>query len=266
MDLPKLHTQQLPNGFSFDLIRVEAGSFFFGGSGHEIQLPTFYMAKYPVTQSFWQAVMGEESPAYFKGAHRPVECVSWYDAAAFCNALNEQCEFSSRYFADENFNNPLDYSSTRLIERLGKVIPVYIQGAQPGYQLPTESAWEYAAIGAQAQAQFEYAGGNNLDELGWYNKNSHNQNQSVGLKQPNELGIHDLSGNVWEWCEDQFQGKINQIPNDGSAWLKEKAGVSRIIRGGSWSYDAWNCRSSNRRSDHPADRESFVGFRVALLP
>lgn len=261
-----IHPQYLPNGASFDLIQVEGGSFFIDNSTHEIHVPTFYMAKYPVTQALWQAVMGEESPSYFKGANRPVERVSWYDAAAFCNALNGVCGFLPRYFADKAFTKALDYGMTQTMEEFGETIPVFTHPTNPGYRLPAESAWEYAATGAQPKAKYEFAGGNNLDEVGWYEANSHDQTQPVGIKLPNELGIHDLSGNVWEWCEDEWQSEISKIPGDGSAWQTRKHDVSRVFRGGSWFNFTRFCRSSSRFNSHPTLRDFYIGFRVVCSP
>ncbi|WP_373549157.1 formylglycine-generating enzyme family protein [Haliscomenobacter sp.] len=259
------HRQSLPNGTSFDLIRIKAGSFFIGNSDNEIQVPDFYLAKYPVTQALWLAVMGGENPAHFKGTNRPVEQVSWYDAAAFCNALNRLCDYPPRYFCDASFQKALDFSMT-LALNYGDSLPIFIHPENPGYRLPSESAWEYAATGASQRSLYDYAGGNTLDELGWYGENSHRQTQPVGLKLPNELGLYDLSGNVWEWCEDQYQSEESKIPADGTAWTHGDAGAYRVLRGGSWPFNARFCRSSLRDADHPASRNDSVGFRVMLFP
>jgi formylglycine-generating enzyme len=259
------YTQKLPNGTSFDLIPVKAGRFFWGNSDHEIHVPDFYMAKYPVTQSLWLTVMGGENPSFFKGTNRPIERVSWYDAAAFCNALNRLCNFPPRYFCDAKFQKVLDFSMTESLE-YGDSLPIFIHPENPGYRLPSESAWEYAVIGTQQRPLYDYAGGNTLDELGWYDENSHGQTQPTGLKLPNELGLHDLSGNVWEWCEDQYQTERSKIPSDGSAWLQGEPGALRMLRGGGWYYDAQYCRSSARFDARPASRGSDIGFRVLLFP
>jgi formylglycine-generating enzyme required for sulfatase activity len=262
---PTTYTQFLPSGFSFELIHVPAGSFYFGYSKHEITLPEFYLAQYPVTQELWLEVLGGENPAYFPGAKRPVECVSWYDAAAFCNVLNAQCGFLPRYFVDAECRQALDIQKTLPLS-YPDTLSVFVHLTKPGYRLPSEAAWEYAAIGARQRAQYEYAGGNQLDELAWYDQNSHGQTQPVGLKLPNELGIHDLSGNVWEWCEDQYQNRSEEIPLDGSATVNRADDVSRVIRGGCWYNLALYCRPSCRHDDHPALRGHGVGFRVVLVP
>ena len=265
MPTASTYTQKLPDGNSFDLIPVKAGSFFIANSNHEIHLPAFYMAKYPVTQALWLTVMGGENPARFKGLNRPIERVSWYDAAAFCNALNRLCKYPPRYFCDASFQKELDFSTTEPF-KWDDSIPIFIHPENPGYRLPSESAWEYAAISARQRALYEYAGGNTLDELGWYDENSHGQTQPVGLKMPNELGLHDLSGNVWKWCEDQYQPKKSRIPADGSAWTQGEPGAYRVLRGGSWFNNARHCRSSLRDFNLPAYRINGFGFRVVLVP
>lgn len=265
MPAASTYSQELPDGGSFDLIPVKAGNFFIGNTDHEIHVPDFWMAKYPVTQALWLTVMGGANPVYFEGMNRPVESVSWYNAAAFCNALNHLCNFPARYFCDASFQKELDFSTTEPL-KWDDSIPIFIHPENPGYRLPSESAWEYAAIGARQRALYEYASGNTLDELGWYNANSHGQTQPVGLKLPNELGLYDLSGNVWEWCEDQYQDKKSEIPADGSAWTQGETGAYRVLRGGCWGDRARDCRSSLRLSYLPAYRDNNFGFRVVLVP
>lgn len=255
------YTQTLPNGTSFDLIEVPAGSFFIGNTDHEIHLRAFCLAKYPVTQALWLAVMGGENPARFIGENRPVEQVSWYDAAVFCNALNALCGHQPRYFQDAAFRKALDGQKAVTNSKA-----VFLAPIEPGYRLPSEAEWEYAAIGAQKKTAYDYAGGNTLDELGWYRGNSHGQTQPVGLKLPNELGLYDLSGNVWEWCEDQYQGDGHKIPNDGHPWLKEISGANRVLRGGNWDFTERYCNPSDRFNNPPLFNNDFFGFRVVLFP
>jgi formylglycine-generating enzyme required for sulfatase activity len=260
-----IYTQTLPNGTSFDLIEVPAGSFYIGNTDHEIHLRAFCLGKFPVTQELWLAVMGGENPAGFIGDKRPIEAVSWYDAAAFCNALNAQCGYQPRYFQDAAFRQALDAQKAATI-KYPNSIEVFVNPDHQGYRLPSEAEWEYAAIGAQKKAAYEYGGGNRLDELGWYGENSHGQTQPVGLKLANELGLHDLSGNVWEWCEDKYQGDRQKIPKDGSPWLMEESGAGRVLRGGSWEDDAQFCRPSFRFTYDPSYRSDDYGFRVVFFP
>jgi formylglycine-generating enzyme required for sulfatase activity len=266
-----IYTQTLPNGTTFDLIEVPAGSFFIGGSDHEIHLRAFCIGKYPVTQALWLSVMGGENPAYFKGDNRPVEYVNWYDAAAFCNALNAQCGYQLKYFKDAAFHVALAQKAATIKYPNSMV---FVNPDHQGYRLPSEAEWEYAAIGAQKKAAYAYAGGKTLDELGWYNNNSHGQTQPVGLKLANRLGLHDLSGNVWEWCEDQYQRDGHKIPKDGSPWLKEYSGAGRVLRGGGWGDGTQYCRPSyrfdsdpsTRLNGYPVKQFSSFGFRVVFYP
>jgi formylglycine-generating enzyme len=260
-----IYTQTLPNGTIFDLIEVPAGSFYIGNTDHEIHLRAFCLGKYPVTQDLWLAVMGGENPARFIGDKRPVEQVSWFDAAAFCNALNVQCGYQLRYFQDAAFRQVLDAQKATTI-RYPNSMDVFVVPDHQGYRLPSEAEWEYAAIGAKKKAAYEYAGGNTLDELGWSRGNSHGQTQLVGLKLSNELGLHDLSGNVWEWSEDQYLGGSHKIPKDDSPWSKMEAGAGRVLCGGGWHEDAQYCRPSIWVGSTPSSRSDYFGFRIVLFP
>ncbi|MCB9267768.1 MAG: SUMF1/EgtB/PvdO family nonheme iron enzyme [Lewinellaceae bacterium] len=230
----------LPNGHAFEMIFVEGGAFMMGSDSgervwredpiHEVELDGFYIGKFSVTQALWKAVMGEDNnPSYFKGANRPVEQVSWEDTQAFFQKLNE------------------------------------LSGRQ--YRLPTEAEWEYAARGGNQSEGYEYAGSNKLKEVAWYEGNSHGETNIVGLKYPNELGIYDMSGNVWEWCQDWFsedyyeechkQGKVKNPRGPGQ-------GTGRVLRGGSWSFAPRGCRCTGRVNNGPRGRGRRHGFRMCL--
>lgn len=218
-----------------ELVLVPGGTFMMGSDDpgdldrekpvHAVTLPDFAIGKYPVTQTLWTAIMGD-NPAYFQGANRPVEQVSWEDAQRFLQKLN---------------------ADTRLA---------------PGqhFRLPSEAEWEYAARGGQQSGGHRYAGSNVLDEVGWYDVNSHGQTQPVGLKLPNELGLYDLSGNVLEWCADERHVIDWAHFPDGSAWVE-----LRGLRGGSWSRYAQFCRPSYRSGYNPTIRDNYVGLRVVLF-
>lgn len=233
-ELPFTHI--IPGVDSSELILVEGGTFMMGSNEydtqktiHKVTLPSFAMGKYPVTQGLWMVVM-EENPSRFIDPKRPVDQVSWQDTQVFFQKINQDVRLSP-----------------------GQV-----------FRLPTEAEWEYAAMGGNRSGGFRYAGGNKLDELGWYRDNSHNETKAVGLKLANELGLYDLSGNVSEWCADQWHGNYKGAPVDGSAWIDRKDTAGRVRRGGSWSSSTHGCRPSYRDGDHPADRDIFVGFRVVL--
>ncbi len=266
--------QRLPNGFQFDMVPVGPGTFRMGSEDEDAykdESPvhpviigySFYIGCHPVTQELWQAVMAGENPANFKGRRRPVEQVSWYDAAVFCNALNEQCGYAPPYFADPVCKQP--YGQTPSGYALPNEGPVYRDPAASGYRLPSEAEWEYAARGGPAGGSTRYAGGDVPDEVGWYFENSHGETKPVGLKLPNLLGLYDMSGNVWEWCEDQWHDTYNGAPDDGSAWVEPgKQGYNRVQRGGCWINNAQFCRSSFRYYFTPADRLTYIGFRLVL--
>ena len=238
--LTGLITEQiLPNGATFDLLLVEGGEFDMGGweenaskfekPVHRVTVSSFYLGIYPVTQSVWIAVM-DNNPSEFKGDRRPVEMVSWEDAKEFVRKLNDMT---------------------------GKL-----------YRLPSESEWEYAARGGVLLEVegYVYAGSDKLKQVGWYNENSDRETHEVGLKYPNELGLYDLSGNVWEWCQDQWHETYEGAPDDGSAWEDRDVGTYRVLRGGGWFYDSRSCRVAYRRYGGPAYRYGNFGFRLALGP
>ncbi len=238
LKLPFTHIH--PDIDTSELVLVPGGAFMMGREKyddekpiHKVTVPTLAIGKFPVTQELWTAVMGN-NPAYFIGPKRPVEQVSWKDTQLFLKKIN----LDSRLKPGQ------------------------------GFRLPTEAEWEYAARGGKDPDQrpaYTYAGGDKLDEVGWYIDNSHNETKPVGLKLPNELGICDLSGNVLEWCEDTWHGNYKGAPQDGSAWVDKKKGVSHVLRGGTWNNRPPRCRSSLRYSIAPADLNSDIGFRVVLF-
>ncbi|MCA0235369.1 MAG: formylglycine-generating enzyme family protein [Bacteroidetes bacterium] len=268
------YTQALPSGFSFDLIPVGAGSFMMGNEEedayddeqpvHQVRFNyDFFIGKYPVTQDLWMEVMGyAPNPSLFKSARRPVERVSWFDAAVFCNALNEMCGYTPCYFSDADFQTP--YGKTQHVYALHDGGPVYLRPSVRGFRLPSEAEWEYAARGGPSWSGTNYSGSNQIDETGWYSGNSHDETKPVGLKMPNELGIFDMIGNVREWCEDQWHDSYEGAPDNGSAWADQEQGSDRVLRGGSWFNSAQFCRSVNRSSFDPSFRPFIVGFRLVL--
>ncbi len=243
-----------------DPIYVAGGSFMMGadkatdpdahgdeGPEHKVTIPAFYMAKYPVTQRLWAVVMGGEAvgaePSRFQGGLRPKTNVSWEEARAFAQKLND---------------NP-------------DIIQLIPKGFR--FRLPTEAEWEYAAKGGNAFTEkglvtsksFKYAGSNKLKEVGWYNDNSHNETKPVGLKFPNELGLFDMSGNVSEWCEDDWHNGYENAPDDGTARVGSPGrGANRVYRGGDYFDDALGCRPSCRINRLPWFRAYSLGFRLSL--
>jgi len=238
--MPQTHTdlyiETLSHDVAFEMIYVEGGTFMMGGQDeeaadnekpiHKVAVPSFYIGKYPVTQKVWVAVMGK-NPSSFKGEDRPVENVSWHDVKEFISKLNIQT---------------------------GKL-----------YRLPSEADWEFAARGGIHSEGYLYAGSDKLKEVGWYKENSGSETQSVGLKMANELGIYDISGNVFEWCEDVWHKSYQGAPDDGSAWVdRGTRATNRVRRGGAWGSRSRLCRVSNRFHERPDDRIGAFGFRLVL--
>ncbi len=191
---------------------------------HSVTLSGYYIGKYEVTQELWKAVMGS-NPSSFKGDNLPVENVSWNDVQEFLRKLNAMT---------------------------GK-----------RYRLPTEAEWEFAARGGNSSRGYKYSGSNSIGSVAWYYGNSGNRTHAVGTKSPNELGIYDMSGNVYEWCQDWYSSSYYgssprtnpKGPNSGSY---------RVVRGGCWYYNSRICRVSFRDGYTPVVRNSYLGFRLAL--
>ena len=233
-------TLDLSKGITLELVRVSGGSFMMGspdGQGdnderpqHRVTLQEFLIGKYAVTNSQWEAVMKTKGSANcdpkFQGADQPVVGISWHDAKKFCEELSQRVKRNVR--------------------------------------LASEAEWEYAAKGGNQSRGFIYSGSNDLNDVGWYGSNSGSVTHTVGEKTANELGIYDMSGNVWEWCEDVWHENYNGAPSDGSAWLTGGEQNRRALRGGSWDHDANYCRSANRSRNDADYRFDGIGFRVVL--
>jgi formylglycine-generating enzyme required for sulfatase activity len=237
----------------FKMIFIPGGTFTMGdvwGDGysdelptHEVTLSSFYISNYEVTQELYLEVMGT-NPSYFSGDNLPVEEVSWYDAVEFCNALSQR----------EGLTPAYTISGTSV---------TWNQNAN-GYRLPTEAEWEYAAGGGSSN-RTKWAGTNNESSLGiyaWYSSNSDNKTHPVGVKEPNSLGLYDMSGNVYEWCWDWYDsGYYSNSPSNNPTG--PSTGSDRVLRGGSWgSSGATYCRVADRGSFDPSVRGSYYGFRL----
>jgi formylglycine-generating enzyme required for sulfatase activity len=232
----------------FTMILVEDGTFLMGATKeqgddakedekpvHQVTLPSYYIGETEVTQELWETVMGN-NPSKFKGAKRPVERVSWKDCQKFLSKLNERTGLN--------------------------------------FRLPTEAEWEFAARGGYKSHGYKYSGSNNIDDVAWYFDNCDKQTHEVKTKQPNELGIYDMSGNVWEFVQDYYGAYTGLAQVDPIGPLSDFFS-EHVKRGGSWSdykqkgdvrwfVSTKACRVSNRSQDSIERRKSNKGLRLAL--
>ena len=222
-------------GISIEMVKVEAGTFMMGATSemqnsgdnekpvHQVTLTKdYYMGKYEVTQALWQAVMGS-NPSKFKGDDLPVEQVSWNNCQEFISKLNSM--------TDRKF------------------------------RLPTEAEWEYAARGGKKSRGYQYSGSNSISDVAWYTDNSGRKTHPVGTKQSNELGLYDMAGNVWEWCQDWYDSYVSSSQTNPTGVV---LGWSRVYRGGGWNNFPSSCRSSYRSYNEPYSRYIGLGFRLVL--
>ncbi len=218
---------------TFKMIRVEGGSFLMGSNDgyesekpiHQVTLNSYFIGETEVTQELWEVVMGS-NPSEFVGEKRPVESVSWEKCQTFISKLNELT---------------------------GK-----------SFRLPTEAEWEFAARGGNRSNGYTYSGSNTVDEVAWYYSNSDNTTHDVATKDANELGIYDMSGNVYEWCHDWENPKYYSMSPEKNP-TGPSSGSFRVCRGGSWyGDDATVCRVAYRCSGPPAQADCSIGLRLAL--
>ena len=189
---------------------------------HSVTLSSYYICKYEVTQALWRAVMGS-NPSKFKGDNLPVEQVSWNDCQTFINRLNN--------YTGRNF------------------------------RLPTEAEWEFAARGGNYSRHYKYSGSNYISDVAWYCDNSGNRTHPVGTKQANELGLYDMSGNVWEWCSDRYGSYSSYSQSNPTG---ATSGFGRVERGGNWCGLARYCCSSHRSYYAPCNSNYYLGLRLVL--
>ena len=216
-----------------EMVFVEGGTFTMGCTGdncyypeelpaHQVTLSNYHISKYLVTQKLWKDVMGY-NPSYFIGDDLPVEQVSWYDVQDFLKKLNQVT---------------------------GK-----------NYRLPTEAQWEFAARGGNKSEASTFSGSNNIDLVAWYGNNSNQSTHPVGTKMPNELGIYDMSGNVYEWVYDWFNYYLDLPQTDPEGF---DISSLKVARGGGWFSAEFACRTTYRVSGSPFKTSDYPGFRLAL--
>ncbi len=233
----------------FKMIEVEHGSFSMGATSeqeepdfdekpvHNVTLNSFHIGETEVTQALWNAIMGD-NPSFFKGDDLPVESVSWVDCQSFITKLNEE---------------------TKGQRPDGRV-----------FRLPTEAEWEFAARGGNYSRNTQYAGSSSIDAVAWFDDNSSQKTHDVAQKSPNELGLHDMSGNVWEWCHDWYDENFySKSPSTNPCDAKRSSfeqlfANNRVVRGGSWSSNVRSCRVAFRHRRPLEDKYKYLGFRLAI--
>lgn len=231
--------------YVYDFVYVEGTRgrpYAFGGNGavREVDLPSFYLGATPVSQAFWIHVMGDQTnPSVNQGMELPTENVSWDDLTR------------PGGFLDRVNDGP---------------VRSWIASKQPNsgdLRLPSETEWEYAARGGPHWRDgFSFSGGADPDSLAWYDRKHGDHTQPVALKAPNQLGIYDMSGNVWEWCQDALTREVAQIPDDGTAF--DGPSEDRILRGGCFHNWAEHCTVSKRYEISRSYRDGCIGFRLAF--
>ena len=237
------------DGLEFSLLVVPRGEFLMGSRNqlfgesppHVVRIGAdFLLGEYPVTQQQWQAVMGDAPSTFTDSPNHPVDSVSWDQAVEFCERLSDQCRRNVR--------------------------------------LPSEAQWEYACRAGTTTDFFFGSWGpfldeseipietrRQLDDFAWFDLNSCDRTQPVGLKKPNPWGFHDMIGNVWEWCADVWHSDYDGSPLDGRPWIDNVSQQPRrALRGGAWDMNAFRCRSSYRSYDHKDLATSRFGFRIAV--
>jgi formylglycine-generating enzyme required for sulfatase activity/uncharacterized caspase-like protein len=250
--------EDLGNGVLLEMVLIPAGNFDMGSPSneegrserespqHQVNVPSFFMGKYPVTQAQYERMMGT-NPSNFKGSNRPVEQVSWFDAVEFCQKLSQQTGREYRLPSEAEW----EYAC-----RAGTTTPFYF-----GETITTELAnyrgtdWEYGGT--------VYPGNYGQGIKGIYRQKT----TPVGQFPPNAFGLYDMHGNVWEWCEDDWHGNYEGAPTDGRAWVDSNDNRSQecVLRGGSWYYNPRNCRSAYRVDYEPDRRYINLGFRVVAV-
>ncbi|WP_367391746.1 SUMF1/EgtB/PvdO family nonheme iron enzyme [Lewinella sp. LCG006] len=243
---------ELISGGGFQMGSSEKGAYNDELPAHEVIVGNFYLGTREVTFAEYDlfcdltAHVKPDDEGWGRN-QRPVINISWLDAATYCNWLSEQHGYTPVYEIN------LKSGSASLRSEKGRI--------PNGYRLPTEAEWEYAARGGVMGDKSErYSGSNNLSEVGWYEANSKDQTHPVAQLQPNNAGIYDMSGNVWEWCFDWY-GEYPSTPQRGP--IGPDAGSHRIIRGGAWLQSADDCRVSTRQYRRPEEKTVYIGFRLA---
>lgn len=243
-----------------DMIKISGGTYLMGSKDkdnsadtdeqkqHEVKINSFELSKFEVTVWQWRAFVKAtkskmpEKPSWDWKDNFPINQITWEQAIDYCNWLSKEEKLQPVY---------------------SKKGPNYIFNIKAnGYRLPTEAEWEYAAKGGKLSKATKYSGGDNADIIAWHKANSNKAPHTIGTKLPNELGIYDMSGNVWEWCWDWYNEEYYKREKNNNPTGPEM-GEKRTVRGGSWDSKLNYLRPANRISTYPNQTHEFYGFRVA---
>lgn len=226
------------------LVSIPAGKFMMGDKDevdappHEVSVSAFLMDKHLVTQDQFQKLMGA-NPSRWKGGQNPVEQLRWSDAVKFCNKRSEAEGLKPCY---DLATLKCDFSAD-------------------GYRLPTEAEWEYACRAGTTTPYFFGASPAKAGEFAWFDKNAGGKPRPVGQKQPNPWGLHDMTGNVWQWCNDFYDVEYySKSPKQDPPGPAE--GKNKVLRGGAWRFSADNCRSGYRYNENPGSADVCFGYDI----
>jgi sulfatase modifying factor 1 len=251
------HAQKLLNT---DMVKVEGGAYLMGSKDgdkgaqndeqkqHEVKINSFEISKFEVTVWQWKKFVKAtkskmpEAPTWGWKDNFPMNQITWEQAISYCNWLSKSEKLQPVYFKNGP-NYICDFKAN-------------------GYRLPTEAEWEFAAKGGKLSKETKYSGGDNANQIAWHKSNSNGTPHTIGTKMPNELGIYDMSGNLWEWCWDWYNEDYYKTENINNP-IGPEMGEKRTVRGGSWDSNFDYLRPANRISTYPDKTHQFYGFRIA---